>query len=108
MSLTSQNKRHRLYDAFPYCVYCRKEIKFEEMTLDHIVPRSLEGGIKEKRLYNNLVPSCVSCNTDIKKNINPLVFLRRFSKEDRFDIVVDLVSAMCLVHADGLVHKWKR
>jgi len=108
MAVTSQKKRHRLYDAFPYCVYCRKEMKFDDMTLDHIIPRSIEGGRKNNRIYNNLIPSCEFCNSKVKQNINPLIFIHNFSKEARFDIVVDLVSAMCLTDARGLIQKWEK
>lgn len=53
VSLTRQNIFKR--DSFR-CAYCGKR---EELTLDHIVPRS-QGGIDS---WHNLVSACQKCNT---------------------------------------------
>ena len=40
------------------CAYCKKYLKFEDATLDHITPLSKGGNWKQK----NLQITCVLCN----------------------------------------------
>jgi hypothetical protein len=40
------------------CVYCGESYDIDELTLDHVRPRSTGGSSQT----NNLVPSCKSCN----------------------------------------------
>lgn len=40
------------------CRYCSRPLKFEEITVDHVIPFSLGGGNR----MSNLVPACKSCN----------------------------------------------
>ena len=47
-----------LRDKF-ICQYCHKSFKVEELTFDHVIPRS-HGG---KTIWTNVVTSCRSCNT---------------------------------------------
>ncbi len=41
------------------CQYCRKHVKSEELTIDHVVPRS-QGGVSS---WDNCVLACVECNS---------------------------------------------
>jgi 5-methylcytosine-specific restriction endonuclease McrA len=52
-------------DAFT-CQYCSKRLPSEDLTFDHVVPRS-KGG---KTSWTNIVACCVSCNTQ-KANRTP-------------------------------------
>jgi len=47
-----------LRDKF-ICQYCQKNFKVEELTFDHVIPRS-KGG---KTQWQNVVTSCRNCNT---------------------------------------------
>jgi len=47
-----------LRDKF-VCQYCRKTFKVEELTFDHVIPRS-KGGTT---MWENVVTCCRSCNT---------------------------------------------
>ena len=40
------------------CQYCRKKLPTSELSLDHVIPRSLGG----KTVWENLVCCCVKCN----------------------------------------------
>ena len=40
------------------CAYCAREIAFDEVTCDHVRPRSRGGSDK----HDNLVPACGPCN----------------------------------------------
>lgn len=40
------------------CQYCRKQLWSEELTIDHVIPRSRGG----KSTWENCVLSCVACN----------------------------------------------
>ncbi len=48
------------------CQYCGNKFRTEELSLDHVVPRSRGGGAS----WTNLVASCVKCNTK-KANRTP-------------------------------------
>lgn len=41
------------------CQYCMKKFTSNELTFDHVIPRSEGGGTS----YENIVACCVSCNT---------------------------------------------
>lgn len=41
-----------------YCVYCKKKLNDETVTVDHFVPLSRGGTNSE----DNIVPSCFDCN----------------------------------------------
>lgn len=51
-------KRKKLWLENNCCFYCEKELKLEETTLDHYIPRSKGGNSNLK----NLRLSCVKCN----------------------------------------------
>jgi len=57
------------------CLYCKKELKYNEITLDHIVPKSLGG-----REINNLAVSCLDCNR-LKGSLLLTEFLNRHGIE---------------------------
>ena len=48
------------------CQYCGKTFKFDELTMDHVVPKS-KGGTKT---WENIVTSCSECNSK-KRNRTP-------------------------------------
>lgn len=53
------------------CVYCDQQFNPEDLTLDHIIPRSKGGS----SMTSNLVPSCRNCNR-AKSSRNWLEFMR--------------------------------
>ena len=53
--LSKNNYRTILKKKFPCCVYCGSA---EDLTVDHIIPRS-KGGSER---INNLVVACLTCN----------------------------------------------
>jgi hypothetical protein len=58
------------------CVYCGESYDLQELTLDHVRPKTFGG----KDITSNLVPACVKCN-QAKGSNNWLSFMR-----DRFGI----------------------
>lgn len=53
------SKREKVFKAAGgLCVYCKIPMLIEEMTLDHVLPRS-KGGTSR---IENLVAACASCN----------------------------------------------
>lgn len=58
------------------CVYCGETYDLQELTLDHVRPKTYGG----KDIASNLVPACVKCNQDKGSN-NWLSWMR-----DRFGI----------------------
>lgn len=50
--------RNQLWEADPYCHYCRDHVERADATLDHVVPRSLGG----RDDLANLVLACGECN----------------------------------------------
>ena len=58
------------------CVYCGETYDLQELTLDHVHPKTFGG----KDITSNLVPACVKCNQDKGSN-NWLSWMR-----DRFGI----------------------
>ena len=57
-----QGKRKIVYEkTYGHCAYCGAELgKLKKMTIDHIVPLSLEGGND----VNNMLPACLTCNQE--------------------------------------------
>ncbi len=60
--------RELMFQAFSFetedgyrvqCCHCKKELKFEEMTMEHIVPTALGGAAGHS---SNMAPSCAPCN----------------------------------------------
>jgi 5-methylcytosine-specific restriction endonuclease McrA len=51
------------------CQYCNTRFKFEDLTIDHVIPRVMGGGTT----WENCVASCKSCNSyKGKKLIKPI------------------------------------
>ena len=54
-----RNKLLRLLDEFgPFCCYCRREFPPDELTIEHLLPKSEGGGNN----YENLRLACYPCN----------------------------------------------
>lgn len=72
----SQSVRKMIYEkADGRCRLCGRKIKFEEMTLDHVIPLVLNGVDS----VENLQCSCVSCNQQ-KGSYLPEDFFHRISE----------------------------
>jgi hypothetical protein len=56
MKKAGRKKIHEKYNK--HCAYCGKTIKYEEMQVDHIIPKKLGGNDN----FENLNPSCRRCN----------------------------------------------
>lgn len=60
--------RRSVWRAYPHrCYLCDKPLKYREMTMDHVVPRSAGG----KNSLANLRPCCLKCNTDKSTREDP-------------------------------------
>lgn len=46
--------------VFPYCAYCLRWMRFEQSTVDHVIP-TCKGGLD---LPSNWVACCAACNTE--------------------------------------------
>lgn len=67
MAVINKELRNKIYNKYDgHCAYCGKEIKYEEMQIDHLIPkRQAEIGKiswEEVESENNLMPSCRKCN----------------------------------------------
>jgi len=59
--------RHNVYARDNYqCQYCNKHFRFQDLTLDHVLPKSLGG----KLTWENIVTSCKWCNNNKGDNAN--------------------------------------
>ena len=58
------------------CLYCKKELKFGQMSVDHIVPKVLGGD----NSINNLALACKNCNHE-KNNLTIEVYCDIFNVE---------------------------
>ena len=54
----TNKKKFKAKEGVFYCHYCQCQLAFEELTADHVIPRS-KGGTNN---IENLVPSCKKCN----------------------------------------------
>lgn len=71
----SKNKRRRILQKYNgRCAYCGCSISLETMTVDHYVPKDMGGNGS----YENLMPSCQSCN-QLKNNDTISVFRYRMA-----------------------------
>ena len=56
-------KRQAVYDKYSgHCAYCGKQIKYEDMQVDHITPQRKYADKKIADRFENLNPSCRRCN----------------------------------------------
>ncbi|MEM9415564.1 MAG: HNH endonuclease [Planctomycetota bacterium] len=53
------NRRNIFARDHNHCQYCRRKFPMNELSLDHVIPRSQGGGTS----WENLVCCCVKCNT---------------------------------------------
>jgi hypothetical protein len=53
------------------CALCRRNLKREEATIDHIFPRSLGGAVNVRQ---NLRVACMRCNSSRGRQIDPQDF----------------------------------
>lgn len=70
-SRLSENKRNKVFTKCNgMCAYCGSQIMFDDFHIDHFIPFSLAGLLRDgRKLINsedNLMPSCKTCNC--KKN----------------------------------------
>ena len=63
--------RLTLADKGKKCWYCGKQLKKDEVTMDHLYPQDLGG----PTITNNLAPSCSDCNSD-KSNLTEQQYRR--------------------------------
>lgn len=69
------------------CAYCGKELDYNAVTLDHVIPKS-KGGTREE---SNLYPACQKCNglkrdlslDDFRKMIGGLFYFERKARHER-------------------------
>jgi hypothetical protein len=62
--------RHYLRISGSRCAYCLRDVGFEKLTRDHIVPKSHGGGDTPE----NMIPACTKCNKR-KSNLRLKKFL---------------------------------
>lgn len=55
----SCNRRNVFWRDNNQCQYCGNFFKFDDLTMDHVVPKSMGGG----KTWENIVTSCSSCNS---------------------------------------------
>jgi 5-methylcytosine-specific restriction endonuclease McrA len=58
-NIKPQTRLNIYLDGNKECFYCGRKVKWEEFTIDHVVPRS-KGG---KSIRNNYVCCCTDCNS---------------------------------------------
>lgn len=82
------------------CQYCRARLPTEDLTFDHVVPRSRGG----KTTWENIVTCCIACNT-AKANRTPaeagLVLAARPRKPKY------LPAVMVKIGRDSMPDEWK-
>ena len=54
------NKRAAIWRKKPRCCWCKRPLKFEDATLEHLIPKS-QGGTDRS---SNLDIACLPCNRD--------------------------------------------
>lgn len=78
----SKEERKIIYDRSEgCCALCGKRLSLENMTLDHIIPLSMNG----KDEMENLQASCFTCN-QIKNNIMPDDFMEKIMQISTYQI----------------------
>jgi 5-methylcytosine-specific restriction endonuclease McrA len=110
-SVEPKNKRWSLrqtvYDKCNgHCAYCGKEIKIEDMSIDHIIPsnpkekelRELNYSPRDVNEINNLLPSCFECNCQ-KANLSLETFrnliidqIRQIKKNFAFRLLLNTLN----------------
>lgn len=69
------NRKNRIFKAYGCnCIYCKKPLTLETMTIEHVVPRAKGGNNK----LENLRPACSFCNS-VHRNPNDVDHVKRNS-----------------------------
>jgi len=76
------------------CQYCEKKFKPQDLTLDHVIPKSVGG----KTSWKNIVTSCKDCNTE-KANRTPQQAKMKLAKRPEYPNV----KAMYSDYSDGSI-----
>ena len=72
--------RQKVYEKYNgRCAYCGREIRYEDMQIDHFIAKKAYFGEEGTDDFSNLMPSCRMCNH--YKRANPLELFRRYIKE---------------------------
>lgn len=97
------------------CQYCTEKFKANELTIDHVVPRSMWTGTDTPTCWHNLVACCYACNNKkrnrtpeqanmpLKKVVNGVVVPYNRPKRPNY---VDLVLGASGVSIDNLPAEW--
>ena len=80
----SKELRRKVWGKYSgHCSYCGREIKYEDMQVDHLIPQCLFDSPKllvvEMNSIENLMPSCRMCNH--YKRANSIETFRRYIAE---------------------------
>ena len=69
------NRKRRILKAYGCaCIYCKKPLTLETMTIEHVIPKSKGGG----NTLDNLRPACSFCNS-VHRNPNDVDHIGRNS-----------------------------
>jgi 5-methylcytosine-specific restriction endonuclease McrA len=71
------------------CVFCNKKLRLFEMTLEHIVPKSLGG----YNYANNLTISCRKCNNS-RGTIDFFYYLSITNNKDKIEKFKEIVGSL--------------
>lgn len=75
----SKAMRQAVYEKYDgHCAYCGRKIKYEDMQVDHFIPKN-GGAAKGTDDISNLMPSCRMCNH--YKRANSLEVFRMYIQE---------------------------
>lgn len=77
--MTNKQRRMRVWQKYDgHCAYCGRPIKYEQMQVDHFIPKNgwHESGSDD---FSNLMPACRSCNH--YKRAHSLETFRRYIEE---------------------------
>lgn len=70
------------------CQYCNKQFKVQDLTLDHVIPKSVGG----KTSWTNIVSCCQGCNT-LKANRTPQQANMKLIKRPAYPTTKSIFSA---------------
>jgi 5-methylcytosine-specific restriction endonuclease McrA len=95
------------------CGYCGKKFKKDQLTIDHILPKSFGG----KNTWKNTITSCKACNNNnlYLKNLHKIAYLKknnnnklcielrkRFEKISKLEELYKLETTNCKIFKDSL------
>ena len=82
------------------CQYCGKHFSTSELSLDHIIPRSLGGGAS----WENLVCACVKCNVKKGGRIPREAHMKLITRPEK----PKRSPVLSINLSDGRYHSWKQ